>query len=836
MNFKSINVLFETDLMIAAKINDVTKLRECYDANLDSLNNINSSGESALIIAAKLNNVDNVIFLLSCPGVNMYVRDIFGNLFIDYVFDNYKSYGQVTISRILHSKKFLLGSEHTNISNLSNVTIAIISKIPYLTVENMDFEHRNILMNDEIEEFIRNLTFYNFSAFLLACQYNAVNIIRYCIEQEFGLNYLSTKRYSGLTYLVYNEQLELSQLYISKCKEIKRIVSTKDYYGKLPLTYNSSKTMNTLTLSLLSKIEHPEPDTHAFRHYKMSDFDIVDYKKSSRGSFGIVTHAIEKSTGLNVAIKSMINNGSEFGEDNVNNLLKEICYMKHINSHNKHITPEIYGIIYEDGKLKVVFEYLYSDLDELINILGDMSVSDKKPFIDDLMRNMLVIVDYLSSLGIVHGDVKPNNFMIDRNNRLKIIDFGLVAMYGINRQNTYDSKLSTIRYIYPPDHSGTLNIYKKNGTTKTIQCNGTTLNYDVFSLGVSFAHFIFGSPLNIFSDPQTGNILLDYEELNPYTSEKKCWLNLSPRKVIEFGGEDLWDLLKNMLSYDSSNRYYARECLQHKYFSGTDYTRPSHEPLMIIPNRKNYNRYSYNCPEQTVYFEEMHFNYIDGKLLDTSKPFTHEHVNMEMYYILMDWLFDVTKNFKIFTLDHIINLGNHIWRIILDDKENKIIRRTLQAYGCAVLFINDIQYLYKATSSSEIVNICDDAYTWKNLCDVFSDVITHEFILNITPVEIHLSYLIFKLQKINFDKIIDLEKYIIMNLIKWSIFNDAEQFTIWELICNLTHIFLSDNSIFNLEVTNLLTELDSDICTRIHYVISRTEQDTKIHDNVENMY
>lgn len=64
-----------------------------------------------------------------------------------------------------------------------------------------------------------------------------------------------------------------------------------------------------------------------------------------------------------------------------------------------------------------------------------------------LLRNLILSVEELKKIGLVNIDVKLNNMMIDDNNNLKIVDFGLVK--DISKWNkTFDS-LDIDYYLWP---------------------------------------------------------------------------------------------------------------------------------------------------------------------------------------------------------------------------------------------------------------------------------------------------------------------------------------------------------------------------------------------------
>jgi serine/threonine-protein kinase len=138
-------------------------------------------------------------------------------------------------------------------------------------------------------------------------------------------------------------------------------------------------------------------------------------------------------------------------------------------------------------------------------------------------------LDYVHSQGVVHRDLKPENIMVDKDDNVKLIDFGIAANAG-SRRLTF-AKLT--QAMGTPDYISPEQVKGKRGDARS----------DVYSLGIMFYEMLTGKV------PFTGP--------NPFVIMNERLLNhpIPPREVDPTISPELQEIIYRALERDPSKRY-----------------------------------------------------------------------------------------------------------------------------------------------------------------------------------------------------------------------------------------------------------------------------------------
>ncbi|KAK8839738.1 Receptor-interacting serine/threonine-protein kinase 1 [Tritrichomonas musculus] len=156
--------------------------------------------------------------------------------------------------------------------------------------------------------------------------------------------------------------------------------------------------------------------------------------------------------------------------------------------------PRLYGKIL-DGKTRyLIIEYIRGQSLKDIKTLN-LKPEEKINFIFQIM----FIIEYLQNESLIYRDLKPNNFIVDKEKRIILIDFD--RMIRIDEQpNPEEESTKDIGTLYmaPEIYRGTVKKY--------------TYKEDVYSLGLLIYFIFFGKDPTIIEEEKTESIIYPFDE------------------------------------------------------------------------------------------------------------------------------------------------------------------------------------------------------------------------------------------------------------------------------------------------------------------------------------
>lgn len=205
---------------------------------------------------------------------------------------------------------------------------------------------------------------------------------------------------------------------------------------------------------------------------------------------------------------------------------------------------QLYEIIETEKQLYLITEYASGgELFDYIVARCKLSEAEASRF----FRQIISGVEYLHKLNIVHRDLKPENLLLDSENNIKIVDFGLSNKYKDGQ--LLKTACGSPCYAAPEMIAGR-------------QYHGSTV--DMWSCGVVLFAMICG--YLPFEDPNTARL---YKKI--LSGDYEIPKHVSP------GGRDL---LKSILRTDPATRFTVTDIYRHLWFC---LDKPSKRAGSLIP-------------------------------------------------------------------------------------------------------------------------------------------------------------------------------------------------------------------------------------------------------------
>lgn len=201
----------------------------------------------------------------------------------------------------------------------------------------------------------------------------------------------------------------------------------------------------------------------ADEHYELRE-------ELGRGGMGIVYKALDPSLNRIIALKVL---PKHLGDSAtlVKRFQREASAAAGLN-HPNIVT--VYAIGKQDGSFHIAMEYV--DGMSLAQLIGTEGRQDVRRVVE-FMRQAADALAEAHSKDIIHRDIKPHNIMLDKNDRIKVADFGLARVVEADTELTADgTRLGTPRYMSPE------------------QCDTQPLTFhsDIYSLGVVMFELLAG--------------------------------------------------------------------------------------------------------------------------------------------------------------------------------------------------------------------------------------------------------------------------------------------------------------------------------------------------------
>lgn len=181
-------------------------------------------------------------------------------------------------------------------------------------------------------------------------------------------------------------------------------------------------------------------------HYKIME-------RLGAGGMGVVYKAHDTVLNRPVALKSIPD--EDISPEKLSRFIIEAQSAASINHPN---VCTVYSVEGWEGKKYIAMEYIdgvtlrekMSSTSARGNVQGGLSVNEALSYVVQIAEGLAEA----HKQGIIHRDIKPENIMITKDNRVKIMDFGLAKLKGKPGITKDETTVGTVQYMSPEQIQG----------------------------------------------------------------------------------------------------------------------------------------------------------------------------------------------------------------------------------------------------------------------------------------------------------------------------------------------------------------------------------------------